>query len=45
MWNPNWVRVGLGVMAMKRYSTLPIFPELEPHREFKDPHTKQLKFE
>ena len=28
---PLWVRVDLGVMAMKAYSTLPIFPELEPH--------------
>ena len=28
-----WVRVGLGVMAMKEYSTLHIDPGLEPHRQ------------
>ena len=32
-WNLNRVRVDLGVMTMKRYSTLPRSPELEPHRQ------------
>ena len=26
---PHGVRVGLGVMKMKEYSTLPIFPSME----------------
>ena len=28
---PVWVRVDLGVMAMKKYSTLSIAPEVETH--------------
>ena len=32
---PLWVRVGLGVMAMKRYSTLSRSPDIEPHHHMK----------
>ena len=30
---PLQVRVSLGVMAMKGYSTLPSYPELKPHHQ------------
>ena len=49
-WEPVltvWVRVDLGVMTMKGYSTFPRSPELEPHHKMQFsviPKTPLLKY-